>query len=84
MKWKFSEFSEFRESEKLLKHELEGQLKDPLCYLCLPGPVVSSWFLTQEVAGWNTLVAKIFDRFCRFYRIQLGKTRLMNQTISYI
>ena len=61
-----------------------GQLKDPLCYLCLAGVVIASWFLTKEVAGRNTLVAKIFDRFCSFYRIQLGKTRLMNQTISYI
>ena len=28
--------------------------KDPFCYLCLPGAVVASWFVTQEVPGSNT------------------------------
>ena len=40
MNQKFSEFSEFRESEKSLEHEL-GSIYDPLCYLCLAGILVS-------------------------------------------
>ena len=27
------------------------QFKDPLCYLCLAGPVVAFWGLTQAIAG---------------------------------
>ena len=55
--------------------------KDPLCYLCLPGKfLVASPFVTQEAKGSNTaFFAKIFFkfyRFCRFYRIHLGKTLL--------
>ena len=33
-----------------------GQLKGPLCYLCLTGAVVASWFLTQGEEGWNSLL----------------------------
>ena len=47
MDMKFSEFSEFQESDKSLKHEF----KDPVCYQCLAGAVVVSWSLTQEVVG---------------------------------
>ena len=51
-KWSrtFIEFSEFRESDKSLKHEL-GQLKDHVCYLC----TVGCWSLIPEVAGSNNL-----------------------------
>ena len=30
------------------------RFKDTLCYQCLPGTVVASWFLTQEIIGSNT------------------------------
>ena len=51
------EFSELRESEKSLKHNL----KDPLCYLRLHGTVVSPLSLTQEVVGSRlTLFTNIF------------------------
>ena len=53
-----------------------GQFKDPLCYLCFPDPVVASWFLTQEVAGSNTISVDSTE----FNWEKL----LMNQTISYI
>ena len=43
MERKFSEFSEFREPDKSLKHEM----------VCLAGTVVGSWSLTQEVFGWQ-------------------------------
>ena len=33
-----------------------SQFTDPLCYLCLPGTVVASWFLTKEVTGSNPLL----------------------------
>ena len=36
--------------------------KDPLCYLCLPGTVVASWFVTHEVEGSNiALLQKYFS-----------------------
>ena len=47
----------------------QGQFKDTLCCLCLPETVVACWFLTQEIAGSNTLLTKIsykVYRFCRF------------------
>ena len=31
-----------------------GQSKDPLCYLCLAGSMVTSWSLSQEVANSNS------------------------------
>ena len=40
-------FSELRESDKSLKHEL-GQFKDTLCYLFLAGCVVTSWSFRFE------------------------------------
>ena len=51
----FSEFSKFRESEKSQKHELD-QFKDPLCELCLPGAQEACWYLTQAIAGLNTII----------------------------
>ena len=39
----------------------QGQFKDPLCYMCLCGTVVSFLSLTQEVAGSNTAIVFIFD-----------------------
>ena len=54
-----------------------AQFKDPLCYLCLHSAVVSSLFLMQEVVGSRLILfAKIFYKFCRFYRINLGTTWL--------
>ena len=48
MEWKLSEFSELRESDKLLKHEF-GSIKDPVCYLCLAGTVVVFWSLSENI-----------------------------------
>ena len=47
----FAEFSEFRETDKSLKHELGSNLQS-LTYVLL-GAVVACWSLTQEVAGWQ-------------------------------
>ena len=47
-----TEFSEFRECNNSLKHEL-AQFKDPVSDMCLAGAAVASWSLTQEVAGWQ-------------------------------
>ena len=59
-------------------------LKDPLCYLCLPGAGLALWFVTQEVEDSNTaFFAKIvfkFYRFCTFYRVHLGKTLIVHST----
>ena len=56
------------------------QFKDPVSHVCPAGAVVACWFVTQEVAGSNThFLQKCFFkfyRFCRFYRINLGKTLL--------
>ena len=51
-KWSrtFAEFSDFRETDKSLKHELD-QFKDPVSHMCLAGTVVAPWSLAQEVAG---------------------------------
>ena len=46
----FAEFSDFRETDKSLKHELD-QFKDPVSHMCLAGTVVAPWSLAQEVAG---------------------------------
>ena len=48
MERKFSEFSEFGESDKSLTHEL-GQLEDPTSCMCLAGTVVASWSLTGDM-----------------------------------
>ena len=63
-------------SEKLTNHWSINwvQFKNPHCYLCLHGPVVVCWFITQEVRGSNTpFFANIISRFCWFFRIHLGK-----------
>ena len=53
------------------------QSKDPYYYLCLYGAVVACWFITPKLGGLNTPFAKIFFyRFCRLFRIHLGKTRM--------
>ena len=56
-KWSrtFTEFSEFRETDKSPKHEL-GSIKDPISHMCLAGTVVACWSLTQEVAVWQVWV----------------------------
>ena len=56
-----------------------AQFKDPVPHTCLGGAVIACWFVAQELAGSNTvhISCKIifeFYRFCRFYRIHLGKT----------
>ena len=52
-----------------------AQFKDPHCYLCLHGTLEAFWFITQEVGGSNTpFCNNNFYRFCRFFRINLGKT----------
>ena len=65
-----------------------AQFKDPVSHMCLAGTVVACWFGTQEVEGSNThFFAKIFFRFyrfCRLYRIHLGKTLMCdNDTKSH-
>ena len=51
MEQEFTEFREFKESDKSLQHEL-GSIKD-LSLICIVGTVVAFWSLTQEVAGWQ-------------------------------
>ena len=67
VKQKFSEFNEFRESDKSLKHEL-GSIKDPVSYMCLAGAVVASWSLTQEVAGLINIFVTEFAEFSETFR----------------
>ena len=57
----FTEFSEFKESDKSLKHEL-GAIKDPVSHMCLAGTVVASWSVTQDVTGLSpfTIMTNIF------------------------
>ena len=40
-----------------------SQFKDPVYHMCLAGDVVTSWFLTQEVARSNlfTVIINIFS-----------------------
>ena len=57
MEGKYSEFSEFSESDKSLKHEY-GSVKSPISYLCLAGSVVASCSLTQDVAGSSRFFQK--------------------------
>ena len=50
-------------SGKLINHSSMNwaQFKDPHCYLCLHGAVVT-WFITQEVGGFEyTCFAKIIS-----------------------
>ena len=59
-----------------------AQFKDPTSHMCLAGVVVACWFVAQEVVGSNThFLQKYFYRFCRFYRIYLGKTLLHSGTL---
>ena len=71
-------------SENLRNHGCMNwiYLYDSLCYLCLLGAEVECFFLTQEIAVLNPPFTKIlvkFCRLCRFFRIDLGKTRLCLQ-----
>ena len=49
----------------------QGQIKDPLCFLCLCGAVVSSLSLIQEAVGLSTVILfileKKFTEFAEFY-----------------
>ena len=58
MEQEFTEFSEFRESDKSLKHEL-GQFKDPIAHICLAGAVVASWSLTQRGGRFESFTVMI-------------------------
>ena len=51
MEHKFSDFSEFKESNH--KSMNLGQFKDRVFHMCLAGAAVASWTLTQEVVGWQ-------------------------------
>ena len=53
MGWKFSEFSEFGQSDESPKHELDT-IKDPASHMCLAGTVVVSWSLMQDVTSLIT------------------------------
>ena len=53
MEQEFTEFGEFRESDKSSKYELGSVQRSCLSCVCLAGAVVASWSLTQEVAGWQ-------------------------------
>ena len=55
-------FSEFRESDKSLKQHW-GKFKDPISHMCLSCTVITSWCLTQDMAGSNpfTLMTNIFS-----------------------
>ena len=60
---KFNEFSEFKESDKSRKHDLElTQFDDSVSHMRLVRAVVASWSLTHEVAGLNpfTIMITIF------------------------
>ena len=53
-----------------------GQFKDPLCYPCLTGSMITSWSLAHEVAGLNNpFNYKYFHH--RIQQILLGKTQLL-------
>ena len=47
-----------------------GQFKDSLSYMCLAGFMVTTWSLTQEVAGFNN----IFDKICSLNSVNLMTT----------
>ena len=76
--WKFSEFSEFKESNKTLKHNL-AQFKDPVFHMCLAGIMVASQSLTQELVGLSPLFTcndKYFVSEFSEVNENLGKTQL--------
>ena len=56
----FTEFTEFRESDKSLKHELGS--------MCLAGAVVASWSVTQGMAGSSSFTVMI-----NIFVIEFGK-----------
>ena len=47
---------------------------------CLCGTMVACWFLTQKITGSNAL---FLHKFCRFFWIHLGKTRMYTSTKYY-
>ena len=53
MEQEFTEFIEFRESDKSLSMNW-AQFKDPVSHMCLSGAVVACWFVAQKVVGLNT------------------------------
>ena len=80
-KWSrtFAEFSEFRETDKSLKHEFGLNFKDPISQKCLAGTVVACQFLTPRggwVAGSSPFNVNFFfvTEFSEFSEKHLGKT----------
>ena len=61
MELKFSEISEFRKSDKSLKHKW-GQFKDHVSGMCPADTIVASWSLTQMMTDLNpfTVMINIF------------------------
>ena len=55
-----------------------AEFKGSLCYLCLPGALVSSWTLTQEIASSNSMFCKKYVSNCTdstdSIQCHLGKT----------
>ena len=73
-------------SGKLMNHWRMNwaQFMDPNCYICLLGAVLACWFNTQAVGGSNKPFCKNnFYKFCRFFRINLRKTRLALWILVY-
>ena len=60
------ECSEFRESERSLKHEMGWIYKGSACYLCLSGTAIVCWFLTEEIVGLNTI---LYENILEFLKI---------------
>ena len=52
----------------------QGQFKDPLCYLCLCGSVVSSLSLVQEAVSLSTAIFLIFEKKLS---LNSGKTQIV-------
>ena len=52
--------------------------------MCCAGAVLACWFITQEVGGSNapfcTNIFYRFCRFCKFFRIHLGKTQIIQKS----
>ena len=53
----------------------QGQFKDPLCYLCFHGAMISSLSLVQEVVGLKLFFyTNVVNEFTEFSESHLGKT----------
>ena len=70
----FTEFSLFRETDKITESMNEGQFNDPLCYLCLFGAVVSSLSLKARALGSSTAILFIFEKKLSLNSVNSVKT----------